>query len=131
MDIFIVTLSAILDEKIRQSLLIELALLRELFSNLEHESRSLSQGNKTRWNEIMASRFMLLERIKQVRADRGNELCSPDAFDIHLLQEQILILMQKIHDVSALISKDLVAIPYALPYPEPIISKRKNALLTL
>lgn len=141
MNRFIFTIHSVLEEKIKESIEKEIALLRELLGNFLQEEMSLLNQDKLSWGQVMQDRFALIEEIKQTRNDRaleGEYKESPSCTTL-FLTDQLLALLQKIHQQTNhnenLLSQlqHLVAIPSPIPYPErlALTPRKKTTLLTL
>ncbi|MBS0628440.1 MAG: hypothetical protein JSS09_09555 [Verrucomicrobia bacterium] len=141
MDHFISTLTAILEEKLKESIQKEISLLRELLGNFLQEEMTLSRLDKSNWVRVMQERFTLTEEIKLIRNIRDQQafqLKEPSC-DILYLTEQLLALLQKIHEQTTrnenllLNIQHLIAITNPLSYPERLVlaPAKKNTLMTL
>lgn len=141
MDHFISTITAILEEKFKESIQKEITLLRELLGNFLQEEMSLLKQDKTSWVQVMQDRFSLIEEIKQIRAARLPEESPGEepSCDTLFLTDQLLALLQKIHHQTNhnenLLSnpQHLVAIPDPILYPErlALTARKKTTLMTL
>lgn len=139
MDHFICTITAILEEKLKESIQKEITLLRELLGNFLLEESSLLRQDKPSWMKLMEDRFTLLEEIKYIRKSRGAEekQVKDPSCDALLLRDQLLALLEKIHTQTShnenLLAnvQHLIAIPQAIAYPEKTNTVKKNTLMTL
>ena len=139
MNHFIVIIESIMEEKFRKSLQQEISLLRELLGNLSGEKSCLANQDKMKWNHTLQDRFTIMQKIKQVRTDRGSiedSLQNPSC-EITMLVDQLLTLLQKTYEEllynDKLQLQHIIAIPQKILYPEAIVfsSIKKNALMTL
>lgn len=141
MDHFISTLTAILEEKLKESIQKEIILLRELLGNFLQEEISLSRLDKSGWTQLMQDRFTLTEQIKQIRNTRNLEVTQikEPSCDILYLSDQLLALLQKIHEQTShnenllINTQHLVAITHPMSYPERLVltKVKKTTLMTL
>jgi|GEM_PF-5373166 len=139
MNHFIFMISHMIEEKLKRSIENEIKLLRELLTNLLMEASSLVSRDRKLWNGVMQDRYVIIEKIKYIRFERGpfeEELLNPSC-EISLLTDQLFALMVKIQEEKSrnhhLELQHLVAIPASVVYPRRLgcSSEKKNTLMTL
>ena len=60
------------EENLKKSMEKEIDLMREILSNMRQEEVTLLDQDKTSWEALMQSRFLLIEQVKVFRQDRMN-----------------------------------------------------------
>lgn len=148
------------EEDLNRSMRKEIDLMREILSNMMQEEVSLLSQNKTSWEDLMQSRFYLIEQIKVFRQDRINAtnklltLSDETTFEkilsdeeeitceVVFLLDQLITLSEKINSQNIrnqMLSKNdqhFIAIPYSISYPPhpyafPTPKGRKLFLMTI
>ncbi len=138
----------------------EIDLMREILSNMMQEETSLLNQNKPLWEELMQSRFHLIEQVKIFRQDRmraTNKLLALSdektfekilsdgeeiACDVVFLLDKLISLSEKINTQNTrnqTLSKEsqhFIAIPFSISYPHqgcvlPTAQGRKKFLMTI
>jgi len=148
------------EESLKQSMEKEIKLMREILSNMIQEELSLHNQNKPLWEELMQSRFHLIEQVKIFRQDRmdatskllslsdektfekilsdGEEI----ACEVVFLLDQLISLSEKINTQNTRTqtlsneSQHFIAIPLSISYPHqgcalPTAQGRKKFLMTI
>ncbi len=136
MDFIIETLSLILEEKIKESIEREIALLRSVLGNLSEEALSLAAGDRKKWNDVMQERYILLEKIKEVRRERGpwESSSPPSSCDILFLTDKLFALLHKLqeemrqNETPRLPAGEILPAPCKTGKPLP---RKKSVLMTL
>ena len=141
MNHFILTLTAILEEKLKESIKLEIHLLREFLGNLLQEEIILQNQDRASWNKLMQDRFGLIQQIKHIRHHRNSEenQIREASCETLLLIDQLHALLIKIHsqitynENIAIKPQHLIAIDQFMPYSKssPLTVNKKNTLMTL
>ncbi|MBX9924508.1 MAG: hypothetical protein K2Y01_10395 [Rhabdochlamydiaceae bacterium] len=130
-------------QKVQTSLENEVDLLREVLSNMIQEESSLLNCDKSAWQELMQTRFQLMQQLKIFRQTSQEHLFAVSSLEmpcnISLLLDQLLALFGKIsfqqirNHMLIENSQHFIAIPHALDYPPPLkivtLNKEKKRFL--